>query len=113
VKKKPTKKETPMPEYDSQRQQNVLLEKIGSDVKTVAEGHSAVIRKLDVIENRLDKIDNKLEEHDKHFYNIESELNSVQAAVNEIDKRTTQIGQKLDTVTQDHEERLKKLEAVS
>lgn len=106
MKKKSTKKETHTPEYDSTRQQNVLLEKISSDVKTVAEGHS-------VLKQEIDKINKKLEEHDIRFDRIETVVMDNSKDIKALQKGQEEIKQKLDTVTQNHEERLKKLEVVS
>ena len=47
-KKKPGEKLNNIsPEYDSVREQNVLLEDIKRDVKAIAEGHISLDRKLD------------------------------------------------------------------
>jgi len=107
MKKKPTnKQQTPTPEYDSTRQQNVLLEKISSDVKTVAEGHSILDRKIDKVDSELNEVKSGLNE-------LKSEVNTMQMVIKDLDIKTARIEKKLDTVTQDHEDRLKKLEAVS
>jgi len=102
MKKKPAKKAKSMPEYDSQRQQNVLLEKIYTEVKTVGEGHSGLNRRmdgvedrlggidqrLDLIDSRLVRVDNKLIEHDKRFDRIEMVVTE-----NRKDIKVLQIGQ--------------------
>ncbi|MFH1782526.1 MAG: hypothetical protein ABH848_02805 [Candidatus Omnitrophota bacterium] len=49
MKKKPIKKSKSIPEYDSQRHQNVLLEQIRDDVKRIAEGHSGLAQNIDDI----------------------------------------------------------------
>ena len=105
MKKKSTKKET-TPEYDSTRQQNVLLEKISSDVKTIAEGHNILDRKIDKVNSELNEVKSGLNE-------LKSEVNTMQMVIKDIDIKTDRIEKKLDTVTQGHEERLKKLEVVS
>ncbi len=107
--KKPAKS---TPSTDSERETRVLLEQVNHNVKTIAEQHGSILKKL--------------EEHDKQFSKIGSELNFVKVAViennkeikglrTEIEKvKTGQevIEQKIDTVTSDHEQRLHKLEAV-
>lgn len=105
---------------DPARETRVLLEDIRQQVQTVAEGHGAIIRKLDEHDGRFDahdgrfdkidlkliehdekfaKIDSKLVEHDKKFARVESELQSISMAVMDI-----------GNITKDHEKRVKKLE---
>lgn len=67
------------------RHTNVLMEQMKYEVKTVAEGHGAIMRKL--------------EEHDKKFAKVEVELQSISMAVMAISHDTK--GQ---------EKRIKKLE---
>ena len=125
--KKPNKKSTPTPEFDSTREQNVLLEEINKNVKSVAEGHSILDRKIDKIGSELtQKIDAaaselnlKVDKIDSELREVKSELNSVTAAVMDnssaikaLQKGQEEIKHKLDTVTSDHEERIKKLELV-
>ena len=98
MKKKSLKKSNSVPEYDSQRQQNVLLEDIRKKVETVAEGHS-------ILSQKMDKMDAKLEEHDKRFDRIEMVLTDTNTRVKKLE-------QKVDTVTIDHEQRIQKLETV-
>ncbi|OGW76062.1 MAG: hypothetical protein A2Z72_01685 [Omnitrophica bacterium RBG_13_46_9] len=77
---------------DSERETRVLLEKIHSDVKTIAEGHSTIV--------------NKLNEHDNRFNKIESEVETVKMAVMDTNQRVKSIEKKLD----DHETHLSKVE---
>lgn len=91
--------------YDSTREQNVLLEKISSDVKAIAEGHS-------VLNHKIDQVNAKLVEHDKRFDRIEMVVTEHSKGIKELKTGQKEIKEKLDTVTQDHEDRLKKLEVV-
>jgi len=114
MKKKSNK---PTPEYDSQRETNVLLDRISRDVKVIAEGHSDVIKKMD-------NIDTQLKQHEKRFDKLESELGYIRTAVvengrdikklesgqHELKYEVKDINQKLDTVTTDYEKRIQKLE---
>ncbi len=125
---------------DSERETRVLLEQIRSEVKTVAEGHGDINRKLD-------KANAKLEEHDRHFGTLEAaimanskaikennqaiksnaeavksnadlikansnDIKDLKSDVKDLKAGQEQIKQKLDTVVVDHERRLQKLEAV-
>ena len=82
-----------------ERHTNILMEQMKHEVKTVAEGHGFIIRKLEEHDERFDKIDAKLVEHDKKFVKIGSELQSISAALMETSHET-----------KDHEKRIKKLE---
>jgi uncharacterized coiled-coil DUF342 family protein len=86
------KKDSSDKKYDFERETRVLLEKIHSEVKTVAEGHSTIV--------------NKLNEHDKRFNTVESELDTVKMAVMDTNQTVKSIEKKLDN----HEERISKLE---
>jgi len=88
------------------RHTNILVEQVRHEIKTVAEGHGSVIKKLEEhdkrfndIDERFDKIDSKLVEHDKKFAKVESELQSISMAV-------------MDTghEVKEHEKRIKKVE---
>ncbi len=74
------------------RHTNILMEQMKHEVKTVAEGHGAIIRKLEEHDKRFD-------EHDKKFAKIELELQSISMAVMEISHDT-----------KGHEKRIKKVE---
>ena len=67
------------------RHTNILMEQMKHEVKTVAEGHGAIMRKL--------------EEHDKKFAKVEVELQSISMTVMEISHDT-----------KGHEKRIKKIE---
>ena len=77
------------------RHTTVLMEHMTKEVKTVAEGHSAIIRKLD--------------ERDKRFGKVESELQSVKMAVMDTNQTVKSIEKKINN----HETRIQKLESVS
>lgn len=74
---------------NSERETRVLLEQIDKNVRTVAEQHGDIVKRLD---------------------KIESEVTSMKAAVWEIDTRLTRVEEKLDTSISQNEERFKKIE---
>lgn len=94
-KKESAKKAKSTPQFDSTREQNVLLEHMHKDIKAIAEGHGSTKQEIsslkDVMEKRFDRVEMVLMEHSKDIKEIK---------------------QKLDTVTTDHEDRLRKLEVV-
>lgn len=106
--KKSSKKAESTPKYDSTRERNVLLDEINKNVKSVAEGHSILVHKID-------QINAKLEEHDKRFDTIETavmenskDIKSIKANLNEL-----RDGQgKIKHIDADHEDRIKRLEIV-
>ncbi len=88
------------------RHTTALMEHMTKEVKIVAEGHTAIMRKLEYhdgrfgdMDKRFDKVDAKLIEHDKKFVKVESELQSISVALMETGHET-----------KDHEKRIKKLE---
>lgn len=124
--RKSTQKVESTTEYDSQRQQNVLLEKIYSEVKTIGEGHTGLNRKLDKLDDRVYAVESsmgrmeiKLVEHDRHFELLETaitenskDIKSLKTDVGELKTDLKRIDRKIDTVTTDHERRIQKIEAV-
>lgn len=116
-----------------ERHTNVLMEKMDSTAKTVTEQYSSVIRKIDGLRDDVDELKNDMaivkpavEANSRGLKEVKSELNSINMAVmdssrqikqntskiNDLNTKVDRIEQKLDTVTTDHEDRLKKLEAV-
>jgi flavorubredoxin len=87
------------------RHTNILMEQVHREVKIVAEGHGAIIRKLEEHDKRFDKVDAKLAEHDvkfaehdvkfaehdKKFAVIESELNTIKMALIDTSHRVDHI----------------------
>lgn len=133
MKKKPARKAKSVPEYDPQRQQNVLLEKIYTEVKTIGEGHSGLDRRmgrmedrfdgvdqrLDSIDTKLIQVDNRLTEHDKRFDRIEmvvtenrDNIKVLKTGQEELKTDVGRIEHKLDTSIANHEQRIQKLETV-
>ncbi len=82
--------------FDSERQTRVLLEKIESNVQTIAEQYGSVMAKLREHDGRFIKIEQKLEQHDLQFLKIDHRF----------DKLEEQFGE----ILKDHEHRLKTLE---
>ena len=74
---------------DSERETRVLLEDIRQQVKTVAEGHGTIIRKLD--------------EHDKKFEHIDQRLDKIEMVL-------TDTSDRVKTIEKDQGSRIAKLE---
>ena len=93
------KKNSSDKKYDAERETNVLLEKIHSEVKTVTEGHSGIMRKLNEHDTRFAKIESEVG-------SVKSELRYVKAAVMDTNQTVKSIEKKID----EHNTRITKLE---
>ena len=90
---------------DFKRHSDILMEQMRHEVKTVAEGHGSIIRKLEEhdkrfndIDERFDNIDSKLVEHDKKFIKVESELHSISMAVMDTSHEIKEHGKRIKRV---------------
>lgn len=90
------KKKLPTPEYDSERETRVLLEKMNQGIQTVAEQHGSIVKKLEQHDGQFEKLNKKLEEHDGQFGKLNKKFDGLEATLN--------------TVLRDHEQRIKKVE---
>ena len=109
----------------------VLMEHVEHQVKTVAEQHGFIVRKLEQHDGQFEKIGQKLEEHDGQFRKIDQRFDTVEMAVMEnsrqikglktgqeelkagqerLEQRLGNVEHKLDTTLSDHEGRIKKVE---
>jgi chromosome segregation ATPase len=132
MERRPARKARFTPKYDSTRQQNVLLEKIYSEVRTVAEGHSGLNHRMDGFESRMVNMESrmvniegrmvgmeeKLVEHDRRFDRVESaiiensrDIKKLYDGQEELKAGVKEIGQRLAIITTDHEQRIQRLEA--
>jgi len=139
-KKKSAKTKTPTPEYDPKRAQNVILEKIYSEIKTINEGYSALSEKVNGMDKTLRGLDSNSFKTEMGIQaiksqtgtidiktdRIEKELDTVKMAVMEnsrevkanspkiddLNIKVDRVEKKVDTVTTGHEQRIQKLEAV-
>ena len=69
---------------DPERETRVLLEDVRREVKTVAEGHTIILHKL--------------EEHDKKFTRIESELHTISTISMDTSRRVDALDVKVDAL---------------
>ena len=81
--------------FDRERETRVLLEKIDSDVRAIAEGQSANDARLIRVENTLSEL-----------VNLKSDVQTIKMVVMDTNQKVKSIDQKLDT----HETRITKLE---
>src|SRR3989338_4504119 len=123
---KPAKKKKPgeklnniPPEYDSVREQTVLLEHMNQGIQTIAEQHSSIVEKLDqhsgdlsVIKSELDTVKIATMENSHRIKVLEVGQEELKSGQEELKSGQQRIEQKLDAVTVDHEQRITKLEAI-
>jgi len=88
------------------RHTNVLMEQMKHEVKTVAEGHSILVKKLDKVESEIGELKNDMAiikpivaANSKDLKEIKSELHSMNMALMETSHET-----------KDHEKRITKIE---
>jgi len=81
------------------RHTTALMEHMTKEVKTVAEGHGILVKRLDRVESKVDKIESDLS-------GVKSELNTISMAVMDTNQRVKSIENKIDN----HETRIKKIE---
>ena len=82
-----------------ERHTDVLMEQMKHEVKTVAEGHSILVKKLDKVESEIGEVKKDMVEVKNDLHEVKSELNSVKMIVINISHEI-----------KDHEKRVKKVE---
>ena len=97
-----------------ERETRVLLEKIGSDIKTLAEGHTLLVDKFEGLDNRVSEISSLA-------FKTEMNVEAIKSKVGTMDIKLDRIERELETVKVavldigskiiDHEHRLQKTES--
>jgi len=110
--------------FDLERETRVLLEDVRHGLKTVAEGHGSLARKLDdhdkkfvkiesdlvVIKTDLRFIKSELGSTKSELGSVQSELHSVKAAVFDTNHRITDLQKTVSERFEDNEKRINRLE---
>ncbi|MCQ9206779.1 MAG: hypothetical protein NG740_02715 [Omnitrophica bacterium] len=116
-KKKPAKKDKILEEI--KRHNKVLMEHMEKQVKTVAEQHGSVIGKLEEHDEEFKKIDQRFGrieevamENRKDVKELQSGQKRLESGQKRLESGHEELERKLDTVTENHEKRIHKLEAV-
>ena len=102
-------------EFDTNRETQVLLEKIHSEVKTIAEGHSGIISKLDDVDKRLSKIESNSFKNEMNIESIKSKTGTIDTKLDRIEKEVGFIKNAVLDVSKsvkDQDKRIEKLESV-
>lgn len=122
------------PEFDPGRETRVLLEEVHSSVKTIAEGHGVIIKRLDNVEGELSTVKTAVMENSNGIKalrgdvkilkrgqeslrsdvgTLKSDVDGLRVGQDSLKDGQDEIKQKLDTVVFNHEHRIKTLEAKS
>ena len=110
LKKKFARKDTILEEI--KRHNKVLMEHMEKQVETVAEQHVFVVRKLEEHDEEFRKIDQRFGRIEEVSLGNRKDVKELQAGQNRLESGQEEIKKKLDTVTENHEKRIQKLEAV-
>lgn len=105
---------------DSERETRVLLEEIRHDLKTVAEGHSILGKKLENHDEKLNEIGEIVRKVDVHYFKLQMDTEAVKSQTGTIDIKVDRVERDLGMVkdivmnisreTKDIEKRVKKVE---
>jgi len=88
------------------RHTGVLMEQMQKEVETVAEGHNAIMRKLNEHDEKFEQIGQTLNVHDTKFAEHNQRLNRIEMVVTDTNKQVKEIKGKIA----DHETRITKVE---
>lgn len=95
------------------RHTGVLMEQMSKEVKTVAEGHSVIVSKLDDVDNRLSKIESNSFKNEMNIESIKSKTGTIYTKVDRIERDLNTVKNAvldMSKTTKDNEVRIVKLE---
>ena len=105
---------------DLEQKTRVLLEEIRHELKTVAEGHSMLAKKLDDHDEKLSEISDVVRKMDTHYFRLQMDTEAVKSQTGTIDIKVDRIERDLGAVknavmdishtTKDLEKRVTKVE---
>lgn len=105
---------------DLEQKTRVLLEEIRHSLKTVAEGHGLLAKRLDGHDEKLNEISDIVRKIDTHYFKLQMDTESIKSQTGTIDIKTDRIERDLGTVknavmdisrdAKDLEKRIKKVE---
>lgn len=85
----------------------VMLEELQAGVKVIAEGHLALVARLDRVDARLERIDARFEQVDARFVQLDTKLAQLETR---IDLKLSRLEDKLDVFAVDTRRRLERIE---
>ena len=95
------------------RHMGTLMEQMRKEVKTVAEGHGAVISKLNDVDNRLSKIESNSFKNEMNIESIKSKTGTIDTKVDRIERELGTVKNAIldmSKTTKNYEKRIEKLE---
>lgn len=93
-----------------ERHTNILMEQVHHEVKTVAEGHGILAKKIDKVDTGQEMIAKRLDKVESDIGNVKSELHTIKIAVIDTSHRVDKIDKKLSENLNNYEKRIAKLE---
>ena len=96
-----------------ERHTNVLMEQMKHEVKTVAEGHSILVKKLDKVESEIGEVKNDLQEVKKDMVEVKDDLQVLKKDMREVKSELGSVKMVVVNIsheTKDYEKRIKKVE---
>src|SRR3989338_3324171 len=95
------KKNNTTPKVDKagiEQKTRVLLEEIRHDLKTVAEGHSVLAKKLENHDEKLNEIGEIVRKMDTHYFKLQMDTEAVKSQAGTIDIKVDRIERELGMV---------------
>jgi len=89
-----------------ERHTNILMEQMRHEVKTVAEGHSIIIKKLEDHDNEFSKIKSDIGELKTDVHVLKSDVREIKSELHSMNAAIMETGRE----TKGHEKRITKLE---
>ena len=83
---------------DLEQKTRVLLEEIRHGLKTVAEGHSMLAKKIDNHDEKLSEISDVVRKMDTHYFKLQMDTEAVKSQTGTIDIKVDRIERDLGTV---------------
>lgn len=105
---------------DSERETRVLLEEIRHSLKTVAEGHGVLAKKLENHDEKLGEIGTIVRKIDANYFKLQMDTESIKSQAGTLNIKVDRIERELETVknavmetshdTEDLKKRVKRVE---
>ena len=96
-----------------ERHTNILMEQMKHDVKTVAEGHSILVKKLDKVESEIGEVKKDVRELKKDMVEVKNDVHELKQDMREVKTELGSVKMIVVNVSHemnDHEKRIKKVE---
>jgi chromosome segregation ATPase len=89
----------------------VLLESVQHDVRVIAEGHGALVERLDRVETRLDQLEARVDRNAIQIAVIDARVNSLEKRIAALEKRVDTLDTRVDSLRADTQHQLARVEA--